>query len=1113
MSVDSAIVSGPNELTEYTNADYQLTATDSGGNGTDWFKVNPDGSLGGFVMWIAEDQTGDYPYHAGDEGQDKLQFAVYDGSGSCSGGSCGSGYSDPPTYSNELDITIDDGQLTFEPFKTPATAIEGDTGTAIALGVVLDTNPSAQSDDYDGSQVTWPDGSTSNAIFAGTRTDADGNPVPSDMSAYEVLATNDNGSLEEGTQNVTVAINDDGGESASGTAPVKVNDAPIHVAVTGPAGAVEGQPLTNVVVGQVTDDNPKAPLSDLSGTIDWGDGPGGDDGTSTSAATFQPVSGQPGVYNILGTHTYKEEGGYDMVITVNDKGGSSDVSSGMFTIGDASIYLSPAVQVRGTEGQSTGLITVATIQDTNPNAGLDDFPPANVTINWGDGNSSNATLVAQGNGSFLVQGSNAYAEEGPYTVTINATDKGGSTAKPAQTYADIQDAALHLAWANVGFIEGQPVGNQTIATLTDDNPNAPVSDFVGFVNFGDGTSGALNFTPLGGGRFSVGVPQEYLEEGNYGLSIQVRDVGGPYATASASAATIAQVADAPLDAVWGDSITTPGTSFFGTIANFTDIDRNGSITDGDGYYATIDWGDSTGLNTAVLAPGSGGSWNVLGTHTYANPGIYTLTVTMVDGGGASTTAKPRIAAVPNMQVATINHNAVSGHLTHAQETSPGAFVPLDNNDWDYDGTLDMLQTGPVPGDQYLLPVTLPALTGATSNDGYTLTASSGIKIYLGSDRSSPYTGQVLPAIADQTVYLEGVQAGGVNAAETLTENFSLDQTSKSNLDSAKVIVFTMQGPIDVPGTATYDYTSDLTTGSWSTPDGGTIKGGNNTAGPRGSDAQINWNNSPQVGYALYAVNASYAWGVGVNVVQINIAASGNSAHYANPATQPPVQSGGPGTALIQSNSALDAMTADIYVDSIVGPTVNGHQRGLKFIQIGLVHEAQFRAKEGLFNNATPKVARVSSLQDGLVHFDAAVQSTLPWVFQDTESYLDVTSDSTPVTSVHFHAFDNPSVLATDTLSLNGTQVNAFALDFRHWVYLAVRSKDPLAGSQLTERAVLNWDANIGGSLDATLAYTPTGSGVTGDSAFQQVTDGSVVPTAAANINESFGSESWQTVNQ
>jgi hypothetical protein len=55
------------------------------------------------------------------------------------------------------------------------------------------------------------------------------------------------------------------------------------------------------------------------------------------------------------------------------------------------------------------------------------------------------------------------------------------------------------------------------------------------------------------------------------------------------------------------------------------------------YTATISWGDGTADTTGTIEAILGGAW-VVGTHTYAGSGPYTITVTVNGDGGAVVTA-------------------------------------------------------------------------------------------------------------------------------------------------------------------------------------------------------------------------------------------------------------------------------------------------------------------------------------------------------------------------------------------------------------------------------------------------------------------------------------------
>src|SRR5262249_58706386 len=74
------------------------------------------------------------------------------------------------------------------------------------------------------------------------------------------------------------------------------------------------------------------------------------------------------------------------------------------------------------------------------------------------------------------------------------------------------------------------------------------------------------------------------------------------------------------------------------VATFTDTYTG--HPDGSDFFATIDWGDGTVTQGTVV--GSGASFTVDGTHTYATPGTDTTTVTVQDDDiGAATRSGSR----------------------------------------------------------------------------------------------------------------------------------------------------------------------------------------------------------------------------------------------------------------------------------------------------------------------------------------------------------------------------------------------------------------------------------------------------------------------------------------
>jgi hypothetical protein len=60
----------------------------------------------------------------------------------------------------------------------------------------------------------------------------------------------------------------------------------------------------------------------------------------------------------------------------------------------------------------------------------------------------------------------------------------------------------------------------------------------------------------------------------------------------------------------------------GVVASFTDSNIHGSTSD---FTALVRWGDGN-TSSARVQPRAGGGFEVIGTHTYANPGALTLRV-------------------------------------------------------------------------------------------------------------------------------------------------------------------------------------------------------------------------------------------------------------------------------------------------------------------------------------------------------------------------------------------------------------------------------------------------------------------------------------------------------
>ncbi len=482
------------------------------------------------------------------------------------------------------------------PLSAAAAALNLTEGTAFtgAVAAFTDADPAGTAGDYT-AMIVWGDASSS----AGTISASGGGFSVTGGHTY----------TEEGAYTATVIILD-AGSSATVTSTVQVADASLTAAGRS-ITATEGAVFTGLVAS-FTDADPVGTAGDYSAAISWGDG----------SSSTEAVSASGGGFNVIGSHTYGEEGSYAVTVVVTDVGGSSATAGGAAQVADAPLT---AAGTTTTTTEGAGFTAVlASFTDADPAGAGGDY---SATITWGDGSSSSGTVRAAG-GGFNATGSHAYGEEGTYAVAVVIADAGGSSATATGT-VNVADATLTAAGTTLNLTEGAAFAG-AVASFTDADPAGVSGDYTATITWGDGSSSAGTVTANGAGGFGVSGGHTYAEEGTYAVRVTIADGGGSVATATGSAV----VADAPLvgqgrtlGAVEGKATGTR------TVATFTDPGGPEQVGD---YAATIDWGDgSTGAGT--VAAHSDGSFSVRGSHTYAEEGTYPLAVRIIHDATAPLT--------------------------------------------------------------------------------------------------------------------------------------------------------------------------------------------------------------------------------------------------------------------------------------------------------------------------------------------------------------------------------------------------------------------------------------------------------------------------------------------
>jgi hypothetical protein len=446
------------------------------------------------------------------------------------------------------------------------------------------------------------------------------------------------------TLSVTIADNTGPGTVQSQSGPVQVNDAPLQNTLPATSiNATVGVPLTNVTVGQFIDTNPLATTSGYAVSVNWGDGQFSG-GTVVPFRTAVQLGGSGVEFTVEASHNYTTAGTFTVTTIVADNGGSTVTETSTVTVTNSSLQQITAAPIAAVVGVPfTG--TVASFTDPNPSDTASEFT---ATINWGNGDSTAGTVESVGSGAFIVTAVDpvsgkgfTYTAVGTYNVTISVKGPAGAQFT-AFTTATVSDAPITATGMTLGLAPNLiftfPPFSGPVATFTDGNPNAMLSDFSATISWGDGTvsGGTITLSPTMPGTFVVsGMHQFAPSSVPYQAIITIKSVGGSTATAF----TTITISDTPITPGAPTAITAvESVPFTAQVGTFTDANPNALPSQ---YATTIDWGDGSATSAGVIAKQANGTFTVTGSHTYAEESPvgtpYAITVTIADIGGTSPT--------------------------------------------------------------------------------------------------------------------------------------------------------------------------------------------------------------------------------------------------------------------------------------------------------------------------------------------------------------------------------------------------------------------------------------------------------------------------------------------
>src|SRR5262249_9224567 len=145
--------------------------------------------------------------------------------------------------------------------------------------------------------------------------------------------------------------------------------------------------------------------------------------------------------------------------------------------------------------------------------------------------------------------------------------------------------------------------------------------------------------------YSFSGSHTYAQSGVYDVTVSVKDKDGDTGTSAATSVTVANVAPDRKSAVESTTSADEGGS--------TAISASGTSTDPAGALhqrsaAVIHWGDGPTDTATIGGAGNPFSYSFSGSHTYAQSGVYDVTVSVKDKDGDTGTSAATSVTVANV---------------------------------------------------------------------------------------------------------------------------------------------------------------------------------------------------------------------------------------------------------------------------------------------------------------------------------------------------------------------------------------------------------------------------------------------------------------------------------
>jgi len=511
------------------------------------------------------------------------------------------------------------------------------------------------------------------------------------------------------TFDVNVRLRDDDTGVATGRVPLTVNNLAPSVVIFPINSTIDENQVVDLIVAF----NDTGRQDSHTIEIDWGD-------TTPVESIAVPAGGER--FQII-QHRYLDDNPSatlsdlnQIQVTVTDDDGGQATANTQVRVNNVAPLLTVTADQVVDEGALLDLTAGRLGSFLDPGT-LDTHT---ATIHWGDGTPTETVLVNQGSGAGTLDGSHHFADNGLYTVTVTLTDDDGGTdvetfrvevnnvaPRLVVTGDQTVDEGVLLQITDLGtFVD--PGFDNPLNTLDPSNGGQTQERFFFRIDWGDGSGVSMGLAPIDG-LGSPGVPttgsfdgsHTYADDGLYTVTVELIDDDGGI-DIEAFQVTVNNVDPILVDIV-PTPMTTEGTAFtlteLGVSLSDLGFDNPSNPLNPGGSEETftaltVDWGDGTvpsALSIVDRVSGSPGVPTIAefkhAPHTYADNGLYTVTIRVGDddGGVVSRRFKIRVENVaPELTLTQRALEIKEGQTLHlfdlAEFSDPGFNNPLNIND-------------------------------------------------------------------------------------------------------------------------------------------------------------------------------------------------------------------------------------------------------------------------------------------------------------------------------------------------------------------------------------------------------------------------------------------------